>query len=153
MVAKSMKSHLTVLCILLAFILTCGFANAYSETIELPGGDSVTRTVNMNEGDKFSGQVTVVGNAINFSVSDPDGIIILNYTTVTPTSFQFTAEKTGTYSFHFENWFSEEIKFVTYNYNMQHYIFGFPQEYILLFIIVGLALVAVVVFIAMSPKP
>jgi len=152
-VAKSMKSFLAVLCILLAFVLACGFVNAYSETIELQGGESKTRTVNLNEGDEISGRITIVGKAINFSVSDPDDRIILNYTIANPTNFRFTAAKTGTHSFHFENGVSEEIKFVTLNYNVQHYIFGFPQEYILLFVIVGIALVGVVVFVAMSPKP
>ncbi|MCW3985895.1 MAG: emp24/gp25L/p24 family protein [Candidatus Bathyarchaeota archaeon] len=148
-----MKGLLAVLCVLLAFVSACGFAIAYSETIELPGGKSEIRTVNLNEGDEFSGQVIVLGNAINFSVSDPDGMIILNYTIANPTNFRFTAAKTGTYSFSFENRFSEEIKSVTLNYNVQHYIFGFPQEYILLFVIVGLAIVGVVVFVAVSPKP
>jgi len=97
MVAESMKHLLPILCFLLAFALTCSLANAYSETIELKGGASKTRTVNLNTGDEISGRVTIVG--------------------------------------------------------VQHYIFGFPQEYILLFIIVGLSLVAVVVFAAMSPKP
>jgi len=153
MVAMSMKSLLAVLCVLLAFVLMCGFAIAYSETIELPAGESVTRTVNLNEGDEVSGRITVIPASINFSISDSDDIIILNYTNVAQKDFQFTALKTGTYDFHFENWFSEEIKVLTLNYNVQHYIFGFPQEYILVFVIVGLALVAVVVFVAMSPRP
>jgi len=153
MVAESMKHLLPILCFLLAFALTCSLANAYSETIELKGGASKTRTVNLNTGDEISGRVTIVGNPINFTVTDPDDKIILSYPINEPTNFKFTAEKTGEYKFHFENYFSEEIKFVTFNYNVQHYIFGFPQEYILLFIIVGLSLVAVVVFAAMSPKP
>ena len=148
-----MKNLASVLFILLVFCLMCGIANAYSETIELPAKDSATRTVDLNEGDRISGRITIVGNAINFSISDPDDRIILSYTITDPTDFQLTVSKTGTYNFHFENWFSEEIKFVTLNYNVQHYIFGFPQEYVLVFFIVGIALVAVVVFVAMSPKP
>lgn len=146
-----MKRLLTVLCILLAFFLGCGLADAYSRTIELQ--ESETETVNLNDEDVVSGRIIVVGNPINFSVSDPDDMIILNYTNIAQEDFQFTASQTGTYIFHFENFFSEEIKFVTLNYNVQHYIFGFPQEFIILFVIVGLALGAVVVFVAMSPKP
>ena len=149
----SMKELLAVLCILLAFVLMCGIAIAYSETIELPFGDSVTRTVNLNEGDEVLGRITLIPASINFSISNPENIIILNHTNVAQKDFQFTASKTGTYGFHFENWFSEETKVLTLNYNVQHYIFGFPQEYILVFVIVGLALVAVVVFVAMSPRP
>lgn len=149
----SMKGVLAVLCFLLASVLICGFVNAYSETIEVQGGGSVARTVSLNEGDVVSGRVTVIGTAISFLVSDPDDIVILNYTAITLKDFKFTASKTGTYNFHFENHISEETKFVTFNYNVQHYIFGFPQEFVLVFFIVGFALVAVVVFVAMSPKP
>ena len=152
MVAKSMKRLLAVLCLLL-FVLSCGFANAYSATIELPGRESKTIDVNLNEGDEISGRITLVGNAINFSISDPDSRIILSYTLNEPIDFQFTAAKTGKYYLFLQNLFSDDIKFVTLNYNVQHYIFGFPQEYILLFAIVGFALIGVVVFIALSPKP
>jgi hypothetical protein len=149
----SMKGFLAVLCILLAFVLMCGLAIAYSETMELPVGDSVTRTVNLNEGDKVSGRITVIPASINFSISDPDDMFILNYTNVAQKDFQFTASKTGTHTFHFENRFSEETRVLTLNYNVQHYIFGFPQEYVLVFVIVGLVLVAIIVFVAMSPRP
>ncbi len=148
-----MKGLLAVLCILLAFVLVCSLAIAYSETIEIPIGDRATRTVNLNDGDKVSGHITVIPASINFSTSDPDDIIILNYANVTQKDFQFTASKTGTYTFRFENLFSEKTKSLTLHYDVQHYIFGFPQEYIILFVIVGLALVAIVVFVAMSPKP
>jgi hypothetical protein len=147
-----MKYLLTVSCLLL-FVLSCGFANAYSATIELPGRESKPIDVDLNRGDEVSGRITLVGNAINFSISDPDSRIILSYTVNEPTDFRFTAAKTGRYNFHLENLFSDEIKFVTLNYNVQHYIFGFPQEYVLLFVIVGFALIAVVVFLALSPKP
>jgi len=153
MVVESMKNLFAVISILLAFVLVCGFVNAYSGTIDLKGWESVTRTVNLNGGDEVVGRITIVGKPINFSISDPDGRIILNYTNIALKDFQFTTSKTGNYSFHFENLFSEETKFVTFNYNVQHYIFGFPQEYVLVFVIVGLSLVAVVVFVVMSPKP
>lgn len=153
MVVESMKNLFAVLTILLAFVFVCGFVSAYSETIELKGEESVARTINLNGGDEVVGRVTIVGDPINFSISDPDGRIILNYTNIALKDFQYTTSKTGNYSFHFENLFSEKSKFVTLNYNVQHYIFGFPQEYVLVFVIVGLSLVAVVVFVAMSPKP
>jgi len=148
-----MKRFFTFLYSLIALVLLAGIVSAYSNTFELPAGNSVTREVDLNAEDVVSGRVAIVGKAINFSVSDPDDIIISNYTVNGPLDFDFTAAKAGMYHFHFENWFSDEAKFVTLNYNVQHYIFGFPQEFALLFIIVGVALVAVVIFIAMSPKP
>ena len=61
--------------------------------------------------------------------------------------------ESGIYEFVFENLFSEETKQVTLHYNVQHYIFGYPQEYVLVFFIVGLAVLAVAIFTLLSPKP
>jgi len=148
-----MKRPLAILCILLVSALACGIADAYSETIRVEPRDNETRTVNLSNGDHVSGRITLVGNSINFTVSDPEGRVILNYTVSNPLDFQFTTERAGTYSLHFENWSSDEIKSVTLNYNVQHYIFGYPQEYIILFVIVGFALIGIIIFVAMSPKP
>jgi hypothetical protein len=148
-----MKRFFIFLCSLIALVLLADIVTAYSDTFELPARDSVMREVNLNADDVVSGRVSVVGMPINFSVSDPDGAVISTCTVDGPLDFNFTAAKAGKYQLHFENWFSDEAKFVTLNYNVQHYIFGFPQEFALLFIIVGVALVAVVIFIAMSPKP
>jgi preprotein translocase subunit SecY len=151
--SQAMKRSLAVLSILFALVLVAGIVYAYSETLELPVGDSRTREVDLNAEDVVSGRLTIVGNAINFSVTDPDGKIILNYTVNNPLDFKFTAAKAGKYHFHFENWSSEEVKYATFNYNVQHYIFGFPQAFVILFVIVGVALIAVVIFVAMSPRP
>ncbi len=152
-----MKSRLTIICVLLIlYILPISSAKAFSETFTVPAEDGMLRTVNLNEGDEVSGRITVVGtreNSINFSISDPNNITILSYQNIGLRDFKFTASNTGVYNFYFENWFSQEAKHVTFNYNVRHYIFGFPQEIILVFVIVGLALVAIVVFVAMSPRP
>jgi hypothetical protein len=148
-----MKRFFAFLCPLIALVLLAGIVSAYSDTFELPAKDSVKREVNLNADDVVSGRVAIVGLAINFSVSDPDDVVVSNYTVDGPLDFSFTAAKAGKYQFHFENWFSDDVKFITLNYNVQHYIFGLPQEFALLLIIVGVALVAVVIFIAMSPKP
>jgi hypothetical protein len=152
-VAKNMKRFFTFLGPLIALVLLAGLVSAYSDTFELPAKDSVKREVNLNAEDVVSGRVAIVGMPINFSVLDPDDVVISNYTVDGSLDFNFSAAKAGKYQLRFENWFSDEVKSVTLNYNVQHYIFGFPQEFALLFIIVGVALVAVVIFVAMSPKP
>jgi hypothetical protein len=148
-----MKRFFTFLGPLIALVLLAGLVSAYSDTFELPAKDSVKREVNLNAEDVVSGRVAIVGMPINFSVLDPDDVVISNYTVDGSLDFNFSAAKAGKYQLRFENWFSDEVKSVTLNYNVQHYIFGFPQEFALLFIIVGVALVAVVIFVAMSPKP
>jgi hypothetical protein len=153
MVAEGMKKVIAVLYVLLAFLLICNPVSGYSESIQVPARGTETRTVDMNKGDQISGRVSIVGHPLNFSISGPDGQVILNNTLTNPMDFQFTAPTTGSYNLHFENLFSDEMKFVTLNYNVQHYIFGVPQEYMILFFIVGIALVALVVYVAMSPRP
>jgi len=152
-----MKHAPVALCFMFIFcILPLGFVQASSETFTVAAEESAFRIVTLNEGDEAYGRITVVGveeNTMNISVSDPDGDTILSYQNVGLVDFRFAASKTGQYSFEFQNLLAQETKHVTFNYNVQHYIFGFPQEYIILFVIVGLALVAVVVFVAMSPRP
>ncbi len=152
-----MKHASVALCItFIVCVLSLGLVNASSETFTVNAGESATRIVSLNEGDDVYGRINVVGvdeSHINISVSDPDGGIVLSYENVGLVDFQFRAAKTGQYGFEFQNLLAQETKHVTFNYNVQHYIFGFPQEYILLFVVVGLGLVAIVVFVAMSPKP
>jgi len=145
--------------VLIAFsILYClltSHAKAYTGNFTVEAGDSVARALDLNEGNRVSGRVVVVGHEsiINFSILDVNQDPIRSYKNVGSSSFQFTVLESGVYTLQFENLFSEEAKQVTLNYDVQHYIFGFPQEYVLLFVIVGLALVAVAVFAILSPKP
>jgi hypothetical protein len=148
-----MKIWLAILLVLSAFILVSGFVSAYTETMKLSAGETLARDVQLNADDVISGRVTIVGTAINFSVTDPENTVTLSYTLNNPVDFKFTAERSGNYQFHFDNQYSTEVKYVTFNYNVQRYIFGFPQEFVILFVIVGVGLVAVVIFVAASPKP
>lgn len=97
-------------------------------------------------------QLAVIPSGVNFSILAPDGQVIVNSTNLAETDLWFSASLTGEYMLQFEN-LSLDTQYVTLNYNIQHYVFGFPQEYVLLFVIIGLALVAVVAFVAMSPRP
>jgi hypothetical protein len=147
-----MKLCLAALLILSVAVLAARPVSAYSETFSLGAGENSTRDVQANADDVISGRVTLVGMPINFSVTDPDGEVILDMAS-NPLDFKFTAGKSGTYRFHFDNQYSTEVKYVTFNYNVQRYLFGFPQEFVILFVIVGIGLVAVVIFVAASPKP
>ena len=135
-------------------LLTCP-AQAYSGNFIVEAGGSVPKTLDLNEEDRVSGRFVVVSHEsiINFSILDANQNPILSYKNVGSKSFQFTVLESGVYTLQFENLFSEEAKQVTLNYDVQHYILGFPQEYVLLFVVVGLALVAVAVFAILSPKP
>ncbi len=150
-------NRISTLCVFLVLcVLPVGLAQAFSETFTVSAQENITKTVKLNDGDEVLGKITVVGtetSAINFSVSDPGNMTILNYQNIGLKEFQFIVSRAGEYTFRFENMLSHEDKHVTLNYNVQHYIFGFPQEFILLFAIVGIALVGIVIFVALSPKP
>ena len=152
-----MRFHTVLLCITLTFcILSVYNVQAFSQTFQLKSGEDNTIQVYLDEGDQVSGRITVVGiqdSTINFSVIDSEENAIVSIRNVGLRDFEFKVEEASVYRFRFENYFSEETKHVTFNYNIQQYIFGFPQEFIILFAIVGIAVIAVIVFIAMSPKP
>jgi hypothetical protein len=147
-----MKRFLAVLPVLLVCTLVCGVATAYSGTITVEEQTVWPETVRLNEGDQVFMQLRVTPSGVNFSILTPASQVIVNSTNLAETDLQFSASVTGDYTLRFENW-SPETQVVILNYNVQHYIFGFPQEYVLLFVIIGLALVAVVAFVAMSPRP
>ena len=146
-----MKLCLTPLFILFAATLIAGPVSGEPQTLTLHAGEPLTIEVQVNADDVISGRVSLVDKPINFSVTDPDDEVILDAASY-PLDFRFTAEKSGTYRFHFNNPHSTEVT-VTFNYNVQRYLFGFPQEFVILFVIVGVGLVGVAVFVAASPKP
>lgn len=152
-----MRLRAILLCITLTLCVSpVHHAKAFSQTFTLKSGEDNTIQVNLEEGDQVSGRISVVGvqdSTINFSITDSEEREIVRILNVGLRDFEFKAEEPGGYRFHFENYFSQETKQVAFNYNVRHYIFGFPQEFILLFLIVGIAVVAIIVFIAMSPKP
>jgi hypothetical protein len=80
-----------------------------------------TLTYNLNNGQRFSGSLSITGgsNDINFWVTDPVGTTILGLGRVTQgRSFEFTAQKDGAYILHFDNsfsWFATKTVTLTYD--------------------------------------
>lgn len=141
--------------LIIFFSLVISFVHASSVNFDVEAGDYATRTLELSEEDRVTGKITVVGyeSIINFSIIDPTQTPIQISQNVGSQDFQFIANEPGTYELVFENYFSEEPKQITLNYNIQHYIFGYPQEFVLVFVIVGLAVVAIAIFALLSPKP
>ena len=135
-------------------LLIC-FVYALSVNFIVDAEDSAIRTMELSGGDRVSGKITVVGfeSIINFSIIDPNQTPIQSYQNVGSQDFQFEVNEPGIYELVFDNNFSEEPKQVTLHYDIHHYIFGYPQEFVLAFFVVGLAVVAVTVFALLSPKP
>lgn len=141
----------TLSTLLLSFLLLSSMsaAEAYASTFTVAPNENATRVVSLNKGDEVYGKVNVVGasnGGIHFYVKEPSGQIFCENENCTQQEFQFFAEKSGDYVFHFDNTWGQTLVTVTFEYNTRRYVFGFPQEMILLFIIVGVLFLAIVAF-------
>lgn len=149
-----MKKIVLIPLILLSFCLVVGIARA--ETFTVPPLQEVTRSIGLNDGDKVSGSISVVGgsgNDINFYVTDPNGNTITRYDRVTQTSFSFSASMTGTYVMHFDNSFSIlSSKSVTLDYSVTKSIAGIPQDVFLVLVVIVVIIIVAVVVLARRKK-
>jgi len=128
-----------------------------TETFTVPPLNEVVRTIELNEGEKVSGSISVTGgsgNDIDFYVTDHSGNTILTYTRATQTSFSFTSSTTGTYTLHFSNTFSIiSSKSVTLDYSVSRLIFGLPQEtFYFLVIVIASVIVIIALIVALSRR-
>lgn len=110
----------------------------------------------LSSGQKVTGSLTISGgsgNDINFWVTNPQGITLLNDGTVSQrTTFGFTAQSSGAYTLHFDNRFSTvSTKIVIYTLH-----FGLPTVFGILLmyiaIIIILLIVVAVLAVALSHK-
>jgi len=127
---------------------------ATAETISVPAGKTVVRNIDLNVEDEVSGRITVVGDeskGINFTVVGPNSQTVLPTQMVTVTNFKFSASEKGTYRFVFDNSLSLVDKTVSFNYDVRHYWFGLPQEFVLMLIVVFVGVLALIVY-AMASK-
>lgn len=93
---------------------------AYVHTVHVDALSWATVTHNLNNGQRFSGSLSITGggNDIDFWVTDPEGTTILGLGRVAQgRSFEFTAQKNGAYILHFDNsfsWFTAKTVTLTY---------------------------------------
>ncbi len=145
---------LLLLCLLFGiFMLNINAVNAVSRTIYVDAEQEKVESISLKVDDEVSGRISVIGgsnNDINFNITDPDGEAVVPKERVIVKDFRFTASKEGTYRLHFDNSFSTDRKTVTFNYDVRHYIFGIPQEDFLVFVIMIVAVIGLVLFVALS---
>jgi len=144
---------------ILAFLFSLTLVSvvlATAETISVKAGQTVYRNVELNAEDEVSGRITVVGNDqskdINFTVTGPNGLAVQPTSKVTVTNFRFSASQKGTHTFVFDNSQSVVDKTVSFNYDVRHYWFGLPQEFVLMLIIVFVGVFGLVVYAMMSKR-
>ena len=109
---------------------------------------------NLQTGQKFTGSLAISGgsgNDIDFWIVDPQGTTILNLGRVSQgRSFDFTAQTSGAYTFHFSNGFSllsSKTVSLTYDVGLPS-VFGFDIGQLL--IIIGVVLILVIVIAALA---
>lgn len=142
--------------------LTIRIVRAEQETFTVPPGRDITRSLQLNNEDKVSGSISVVGGAgndVNFFVTDPNGNTILRCDRATQTSFSFTASISGTYILHFDNSFSIiSSKSVTLSYRISRAVYGIRQDIFLITVVAGViiavtAIAAIVIIAKRESKP
>jgi len=141
--------------ILLSTLLLTGIAMATAVTISVPAGKMVFRNVDLNVEDEVSGTISVVGGEshdINFTVVGPGNQIVLPTQNVAVTNFKFSASEKGPYRFIFDNSLSSIDKTVSLNYDVKHFWFGMPQEFVLMLIVVFVGVLALIVYAMISKR-
>jgi len=148
-VAVAVFSLFALFCSLLTNVVL-----ATAETISVSAGQTVVRSIDLNAEDEVSGRITVIGKDeskdINFTVMGPNGQIVSPTMKVTVTNFKFSASEKGTYRFIFDNSQSIFDKTVSFNYDVRHYWFGLPQEFVLMLIVVFVGVLGLAVYAMMS---
>lgn len=132
----------------LFFVFVATFAKA--SQVEVVQVDPLTQkmlTFNLNDGQKFTGSLAVSGgsgNDIDFWITDPQGTTILNLGRVSQgKTFEFTAQVSGAYTFHFSNTFSLfSSKTVNLSYDISNPILG-GIDFSLLLIIIAVIILAI----------
>jgi len=111
---------------------------------------------NLDSGQKFTGSLAISGgsgNDIDFWITDPQGTTILNLGRVSQgRSFDFTAQASGAYTFHFGNTFSllsSKTVNLTYDVGLPA-IFGMDLGTLLIIVGVIVALLLVILALAVA---
>ncbi len=143
----------TLVVIVLAIFVECALATVLQFT--LPAGEATTKTLNLVVEDHVMIKFSVLGeteDTIDFHITAPNGTIVATFNKQGHVRHSFICEEAGEYILTFSNTYSSEDKFVTLDFEIQHYIFGIPQMLFMTMIIVMICVAAVAVFIMMG-KP
>lgn len=136
----------------LSILVLAVIAEASAETAALqilPQQEKVV-AFTLNAGDSASGTLIInSGASVDFWIADPQNRNVTVYNHVGNCEFSFDTQISGTFSFHVFNG-NSETTLGTLNYTLVHRIFGMPQEIFLLLVIVGIVLIMLIAWAAMS---
>lgn len=140
---------------ILFLVIACSVVNA--SRVEVLQVDPLTTRMlifNLNSGQKFTGSLAISGgsgNDIDFWVTDPQGTKVLDLGKVSQgRTFEFVAQSSGAYTFHFGNtfsWFTSKTVNLTYD-------VGLPTvggvDLGLLSIIIGVVVILLIVILILG---
>ncbi len=138
--------------LIITSLATCN-VNATTENFTVPPESEVTRSLNLQNDDRVAIGFTVVGqtiNALDFSVTDPNGNAVIQFDSAGQKSFSLHATIPGVYTLHFDNSDSLEEKMVTLNYDVQHYILGLPQTLFYVLVIAVISVIGIAFFVLLG---
>lgn len=145
--------HVLLAATLIVLLISSVKATAMSFTV--PAGQVETQTVNLDVEDHVTITFTVTGqdtSGLDFYILDPQGNVQEMFNGTSNVNYQFVCSQAGAYELCFSNTGSAWDKYVSLDYEVQHYILGMPQMLFLTLIVVGICLAMVAVFVLMG-KP
>jgi hypothetical protein len=152
-IRKRLKCSLLAATIVLLLIPT---VKATAESFTVRAGQEETKILNLAPEDHVQIKFTVTGrttNVLDSYITDPYGSVLETFDNTSSGDYAFICSHEGEYKLHFFNVASTEDKLVSLDYEVEHYIFGMPQMLFLTFIVAGICVAAVAVFILMSKHP
>jgi len=140
--------------VILFLVVAFSFVNASNvEVVQVDPFTTKMIIFNLTSGQKFTGSLAISGgsNDIDFWVTDPQGTKILDLGRVTNgKTFEFTAQSSGAYTFHFGNtfsWFTSKTVNLTYDVGLPT-VGGIDFE--LLLIIIGVVAMLLIVIVILA---
>ena len=151
------RSSVYALIIIALLGVFVGLGQAMITTLAVKGGEEVTYPITLAVEDRVLIQfsvavVSAVGehsNTVHCSIVFPNGTV---RDFGDETSFSFVCDMGGEYTLHFVNNDAMADKSVTLNYEIDHYIFGFPQMLFMALIIVLACVGGVFAFVILGRK-
>ena len=148
------SSVYTLIILALLVVLLIGLGQAMTTNLTVEGGEEVTYPINIIDEDRVLIQFSAVGvvedsSTLHFSIAFPNETV-RDFGEVGKASYSFICDVEGEYTLHFVNNDQTISKLVTLNYEIDHYIFGIPQMFFMVLIIVLACIGGVVAYVLLG---
>jgi hypothetical protein len=149
---KRFSKPFQVLFVVFLTICLVDVVNAATQSFNVDAGKETVQSIDLSAGDRLQLTFTTVGQTssdLRFWVLFPNQTA-RDYGLTGQYSLGFSSEVNGACVLHFDNSNSSEPELVTLNYEIEHYIFGIPEMFLLVIAIALLLLFIVAGYIIMG---